>query len=70
MTELDGGQLHRAAGVLLTMAAGDALGAGYEFSGPYPPDMAVLMKGGGAFDWGARGGRTTRKWRWSSPRPR
>ena len=52
VTELTGDQRHRAAGVLLTMAAGDALGAGYEFGGPYPADMAVQMKGGGAFNWG------------------
>ena len=51
MPELSGSQRHRAAGVLLTMAAGDALGAGYEFGGPYPADMPVAMKGGGAFNW-------------------
>ncbi len=51
MTLLADDQLHRAAGVLLTMAAGDALGAGYEFSGPYPQSMQVEMKGGGAFGW-------------------
>lgn len=48
---LNGQQMHRAAGVLLTMASGDALGAGYEFAGPYPDDMEVLMEGGGPFDW-------------------
>ena len=51
MAELSGEQRHRAAGALLTMAAGDALGAGYEFGGPYPADMPVTMKGGGAFNW-------------------
>lgn len=51
MPQLRGDQLHRAAGVLLTMAAGDALGAGYEFGGPYPSQMPVEMKGGGAFGW-------------------
>lgn len=45
------GQTHRAAGVLLTMAAGDALGAAYEFGGPYAEDMPVVMKGGGTFGW-------------------
>ena len=53
MADLAGEQRHRAAGVLLTMAAGDALGAGYEFGGPYPADMPVEMKGGGAFNWSA-----------------
>lgn len=42
-------QRHRAAGVLVTMAARDALGAGYEFGGPYPAEMPVAMWGGGAF---------------------
>ncbi len=51
MKHLTGEQLHRAAGVLLTMACGDALGAGYEFSGPYPESMRVQMKGGGPFGW-------------------
>ncbi|QTG82580.1 ADP-ribosylglycohydrolase family protein [Arthrobacter crystallopoietes] len=42
-------QNDRAAGVLVTLAAGDALGAGYEF-GPALPDTAdVSMKGGGPF---------------------
>ena len=39
----------RAAGVLLATAAGDALGAGYEFT--YPDDAAIGMIGGGSFDW-------------------
>jgi len=40
----------RVAGVLLGLAAGDALGAGYEFTTP-PPDAPIRMKGGGAFGW-------------------
>lgn len=41
-------QLDRAAGVLLGAAAGDALGAGYEFgSAPLPDDEAPQMIGGG-----------------------
>ncbi|MBY6414087.1 ADP-ribosylglycohydrolase family protein [Rhodococcus sp. BP-252] len=43
-------QNDRAAGVLLGTAAGDALGAGYEFTYP-APGMAVDMIGGGTFDW-------------------
>jgi ADP-ribosylglycohydrolase len=44
-------QLDRARGMLLATAAGDALGAGYEFGPPLPPDAPVMMKGGGSFDW-------------------
>ncbi len=40
----------RAAGVLLASAAGDALGAGYEFTHP-KPGATIGMVGGGAFDW-------------------
>lgn len=36
---------HRAAGVLLGLAAGDALGAGYEFQ--HPPFERIEMRGGG-----------------------
>ncbi len=43
-------QLDRAAGVLLGTAAGDALGAGYEFTYP-APDVEIDMVGGGPFDW-------------------
>ena len=39
------------AGVLLATAAGDALGAGYEFGPPLPDDAPVTMRGGGAFNW-------------------
>ncbi len=39
----------RAAGVLIGLAAGDALGAGYEFGPAF--DGPVEMKGGGPFGW-------------------
>src|SRR3954466_5395212 len=42
-------QSDRAAGVLLTLAAGDALGAGYEFEPAMPDDAEVAMIGGGPF---------------------
>lgn len=42
-------QNDRAAGVLVTLAAGDALGAGYEFGPPLPDGTPVRMKGGGPF---------------------
>ncbi|GAA1645249.1 ADP-ribosylglycohydrolase family protein [Brevibacterium sanguinis] len=45
------GHLDRAAGVMVGLACGDALGAAYEFGGPYSADMRVDMTGGGAFDW-------------------
>jgi ADP-ribosyl-[dinitrogen reductase] hydrolase len=45
------GHLDRAAGVMVGLACGDALGAAYEFGGPYPANMPVEMKGGGAFGW-------------------
>jgi ADP-ribosylglycohydrolase len=48
---LDPAQLDRACGVLLATAAGDALGAGYEFGPPLPPDAPVTMTGGGHFRW-------------------
>ncbi|NNH72123.1 ADP-ribosylglycohydrolase family protein [Nocardia uniformis] len=48
--ELSAQQADRAAGVLLGTAAGDALGAGYEFTHP-GPDVAIFMKGGGTFAW-------------------
>jgi ADP-ribosylglycohydrolase len=44
-------QLDRACGTLLATAAGDALGAGYEFGPPLPPDAPVEMKGGGSLGW-------------------
>lgn len=42
-------QLDRAAGVLTATAAGDALGAGYEFGPALPSTTPVTMKGGGPF---------------------
>ena len=44
-------QSDRAAGVLLAMACGDALGAGYEFGPPLGTDVDVAMAGGGTFGW-------------------
>lgn len=44
------GWLDRAAGVLLASAAGDALGAGYEFTHP-KPGAPIGMIGGGPFNW-------------------
>ncbi len=44
-------ELDRAAGVMLGLACGDALGAGYEFGPPMPDDAPVSMKGGGSFRW-------------------
>jgi len=49
--DLTAAQLDRARDVLLATAAGDALGAGYEFGPPLPPGTPVTMKGGGAFNW-------------------
>ncbi|NEW44586.1 ADP-ribosylglycohydrolase family protein [Nocardia cyriacigeorgica] len=42
--------LDRAAGALVGSAAGDALGAGYEFTHP-GPDSEIGMIGGGVFGW-------------------
>jgi ADP-ribosylglycohydrolase len=44
-------QLDRARGVLLGTAAGDALGAAYEFGPPRGPELEVAMVGGGSFGW-------------------
>ncbi|MGO4192993.1 ADP-ribosylglycohydrolase family protein [Arthrobacter sp. YAF17] len=44
-------QNDRAAGVLVALAAGDALGAGYEFGAPLPDGAEVTMKGGGPFEF-------------------
>jgi len=49
--ELTAAQRDRACGVLLATAAGDALGAGYEFGPPLPDVAPVTMRGGGACDW-------------------
>ena len=45
--DLTAAQRDRACGVLLGAAAGDALGAGYEFGPPLAPDAPVDMIGGG-----------------------
>jgi ADP-ribosylglycohydrolase/protein-tyrosine phosphatase len=44
-------QLDRACGALLATAAGDALGAPYEFGPPRGPDLEIAMVGGGSFGW-------------------
>jgi ADP-ribosylglycohydrolase len=44
-------QLDRGCGVLLGTAAGDALGAPYEFGPPRGPQLEVAMVGGGSFGW-------------------
>src|SRR5258705_4948243 len=49
--ELTTAQLDRAVGVLLGTAAGDALGAAYEFARPGGPELEVAMVGGGSFGW-------------------
>lgn len=41
----------RAAGVLMGMACGDALGAPFEFGPPLAADRALAMTGGGGFGW-------------------
>ncbi|MGM0930079.1 MAG: ADP-ribosylglycohydrolase family protein [Actinomycetota bacterium] len=46
---LSSAQNDRAAGVLIAHAAGDALGAGYEFDAPMPDGTPVAMIGGGPF---------------------
>ena len=49
--ELTTAQRDRACGVLLATAAGDALGAGYEFGPPLADDAPVTMRGGGGCNW-------------------
>ena len=49
--KLDAAQKDRAASVLLGMACGDALGAGYEFGPPLAAETPVHMKGGTGFGW-------------------
>ena len=46
----DKATLDRVVGAVLGSAAGDALGAGYEFTNP-GPDREIAMEGGGAFGW-------------------
>ncbi|NII40218.1 ADP-ribosylglycohydrolase [Curtobacterium flaccumfaciens] len=43
--------LDRAVGAVVGSAAGDALGAGYEFGPPVPEPTPILMQGGGSFGW-------------------
>lgn len=43
--------LDRAAGAIAGLAAGDALGAGYEFGPPLSDNTPVHMAGGGDFSW-------------------
>lgn len=49
--KLNDEQLDRAIGAILASAAGDALGAPYEFKPPISANTTVEMKGGGAFGW-------------------
>ena len=49
--KLNDEQLDRAIGAILASAAGDALGAPYEFKPPISADTPVEMKGGGSFGW-------------------
>lgn len=51
MIKMSAAQSDRAAGVLLGIASGDALGAGYEFGPPLGDDVDVVMGGGGSFNW-------------------
>ena len=46
---LNSEQIQRAHGMMLAKAAGDALGAGYEFGDPLPESTAIDMIGGGPF---------------------
>jgi ADP-ribosyl-[dinitrogen reductase] hydrolase len=48
---LSAARADRAVGAVLGSAAGDALGAGYEFGPPLPDEQPVLMAGGGSFGW-------------------
>ena len=45
-------QIDRAVGALLGTAAGDALGAPYEFGPPRGPELEVAMVGGGPWEAG------------------
>ncbi len=49
--KLTAAQQDRAIGAVLGTAAGDALGAGYEFGPPLADDAPVGMIGGGSFGW-------------------
>jgi ADP-ribosylglycohydrolase len=48
--ELDAATIDRAVGVVLASAAGDALGAPYEFGAP-DPEAPCQLEGGGGFGW-------------------
>lgn len=48
---IEAAALNRAVGAMLATAAGDALGAAYEFGPPMPPATPVAMAGGGKFGW-------------------
>ena len=50
MNDLSESIIDRAVGAVLGSAAGDALGAGYEFTNP-APDQEIAMIGGGGFGW-------------------
>jgi hypothetical protein len=60
--KLTAAQTDRACGVLIAAAAGDALGAGYQFDG-VRPDLVPSMIGGGLVGFEPGSGPTTR------PRP-
>lgn len=49
--KLTAAQQDRAIGAVVGTAAGDALGAGYEFGPPLEDSTIVEMKGGGTFRW-------------------
>jgi ADP-ribosyl-[dinitrogen reductase] hydrolase len=49
--EMTTAQIDRACGVLVATAAGDALGAPYEFEPARGPEKDVAMVGGGGFGW-------------------
>jgi ADP-ribosyl-[dinitrogen reductase] hydrolase len=51
-TDRDEAQRSRALGAVIAAAAGDALGAPYEFQPPIPASEDVGMIGGGILDWG------------------
>lgn len=44
-------QLDRVRGVLIGLAAGDALGAPYEFGSARGPELPIEMSGGGGLNW-------------------
>lgn len=51
MAVLTEGQLDRARGALVGLAAGDALGAPYEFGPARGPELPIEMTGGGGLSW-------------------